>query len=265
MDLREFGLSEEYLCFIERRTIKGEVDYYTEQHHILPTHKWPEFVDLKLHPWNSSELSYEDHVEAHRLLKECLQDFGSNVAYVMMTGRQEELASLLSKRFKGTVVLKGEGGNVRVPVGTQLEGYKPIGGAKPGNLNHRYGKRSAMKGVSTEDHPCFGTKTLVNQTTGERKRVPKDHQEEGWLPYSRTRGARAWETPAVQRDDSSMAIWKAAGVIYDRFKLHGKVYGFIPLLLKEGIIPIHNNSVDRILKDIREGWNPYDDPQWIEL
>ena len=48
-----------YLCFVEtNKCTDGE---YSEKHHILPKHIWPEYENFNQHPWNMVTLSLHDH------------------------------------------------------------------------------------------------------------------------------------------------------------------------------------------------------------
>ncbi len=52
-----------YLCFVEtNKCTDGE---YSEKHHILPKHIWPEYENFNQHPWNMVTLSLHDHLLAH--------------------------------------------------------------------------------------------------------------------------------------------------------------------------------------------------------
>lgn len=53
-----------------------EVDGYSELHHILPKSKYPEYSDLKEHPWNGVRLSYVDHCRAHYWIWKATGDYG---------------------------------------------------------------------------------------------------------------------------------------------------------------------------------------------
>lgn len=52
-----------YLCFVE--TNKCDSVYYSEKHHILPKHIWPEYENFSQHPWNMVTLTLHDHLLAH--------------------------------------------------------------------------------------------------------------------------------------------------------------------------------------------------------
>lgn len=60
-------LYKEYIDFIEENRT-GRLKYKTETHHILPKCLFPEYKDLKIHPWNSVELSHRNHFIAHYIL-----------------------------------------------------------------------------------------------------------------------------------------------------------------------------------------------------
>lgn len=41
---------------------------YTEKHHILPKHMFPDYKNFKLHPWNLIKLTARQHILAHYIL-----------------------------------------------------------------------------------------------------------------------------------------------------------------------------------------------------
>ncbi|UYD59789.1 hypothetical protein LEHPIFIF_00016 [Aeromonas phage avDM9-HANS] len=45
-----------------------------EKHHILPVGVFPEYADLKEHPWNGCELTYIDHCRAHHFIANAIDD-----------------------------------------------------------------------------------------------------------------------------------------------------------------------------------------------
>ena len=48
--------------------LKHDPRFYTEKHHILPQHAFPEYANFSLNPWNKVLLTYRQHVIAHILL-----------------------------------------------------------------------------------------------------------------------------------------------------------------------------------------------------
>lgn len=52
-----------YLCFVENN--KSDDVEYSEKHHILPKHIWPEYESFSQHPWNMVTLTLHNHLLAH--------------------------------------------------------------------------------------------------------------------------------------------------------------------------------------------------------
>lgn len=63
-----------------------ESGIYTENHHILPKCIYPEFSDLKEHPWNSAKLSYENHYIAHSIIMEAFKSTKLIYGWSLMNG-----------------------------------------------------------------------------------------------------------------------------------------------------------------------------------
>jgi hypothetical protein len=63
----------------------------SHKHHILPQHWFgEEDINTRDHPSNIIYLSYEAHIEAHRLLHEEYKLQEDEVAYKYMSGQSEE-------------------------------------------------------------------------------------------------------------------------------------------------------------------------------
>lgn len=71
---------------------------YIERHHILPRAKsfWPEYGNLKQHPWNGVDLSARQHVIAHWILARALGGGMNNALWIMANG----ISAKRSARFK---------------------------------------------------------------------------------------------------------------------------------------------------------------------
>lgn len=80
-----------YMRFIENVSIRSiPDDYNTERHHICPSSLFPEYKNLKEHPWNSIHLTSREHYIAHLILAKA---YGGPMIYalrMMGVGRSSE-------------------------------------------------------------------------------------------------------------------------------------------------------------------------------
>ncbi|MCK5375395.1 MAG: hypothetical protein KAJ40_08920, partial [Alphaproteobacteria bacterium] len=60
-----------YTNICQNAVLRTRPTGYCESHHILPKSIYPEFEDVKLHPWNSVYLTAREHFIVHRLLTKC--------------------------------------------------------------------------------------------------------------------------------------------------------------------------------------------------
>ena len=95
---------KEYIDFCISNNEKNHTSFSTEHHHILPKAKdcFPEFLNLKIHTWNGSYLSYENHFIAHSLLAEAVDNKSVQYSFIMLSNMSEntdtELYALLKKK-----------------------------------------------------------------------------------------------------------------------------------------------------------------------
>lgn len=90
MDFKEIILSSEYEVhcnesleqYLSLILEDYDGDEYSEVHHILPKSMFSEFRNDKS---NLVRLKYNDHIEAHRLLKNIFKTYGMKLSYILMT------------------------------------------------------------------------------------------------------------------------------------------------------------------------------------
>lgn len=87
----------EYLKLV---SVSEVCDTYTERHHICPVSMFDQYKNSN---WNIVVLSYNNHVEAHRLLCEMYQNCSMKRAYSFMVGANitDKIRYLTSGAFKG--------------------------------------------------------------------------------------------------------------------------------------------------------------------
>lgn len=75
-----------YVKFVLSRA-NAKIKYQTHFHHILPKAKdlFPEYKDLKLHPWNGVHLTIREHYIAHRLLHLAFPGSSQTLAFYNMS------------------------------------------------------------------------------------------------------------------------------------------------------------------------------------
>lgn len=66
---------------------------YTENHHILPVNRYPEFQNFNHHPWNCAVLTYRQHILAHWLLWKVFDDHAHAKAFRMMCNMEDKIPS----------------------------------------------------------------------------------------------------------------------------------------------------------------------------
>lgn len=98
-----------YVAFITscQRHNQTALTSYTEKHHICPKSKdmFPEYKNLKQHPWNKCELTYRQHIIAHLILYKCF-DTQSQLLSVLYTIGQYHVKKLNLKGINFKTVEK---------------------------------------------------------------------------------------------------------------------------------------------------------------
>jgi hypothetical protein len=80
-----------YVNFINscRKHNQEHFNVYTEKHHICPKSKdmFPEYKNLKEHPWNECKLTYRQHIIAHFFLYKCVNTQSQLLALLYTSGQ----------------------------------------------------------------------------------------------------------------------------------------------------------------------------------
>lgn len=75
---------KEYLDKYLQICSSSALDGYSEKHHILPKHCWPEYEDFSIFPWNKVHLTAKDHALAHYYFAKCVNTYKSWYAVMAM-------------------------------------------------------------------------------------------------------------------------------------------------------------------------------------
>lgn len=100
-----------YISFISSCTTKNiTTDDTTENHHILPKCKgfWPEYKNLREYPWNSSQLTYRQHIIAHIMLAKIFKGKMWTALWSMVNGKGKKYRSPLDINTKMYAKLREE-------------------------------------------------------------------------------------------------------------------------------------------------------------
>ncbi len=91
LNIIDYNKLNEYVNFcIENNT--EPIKFKTARHHILPQANFPQFKNLKFHPWNSSNLSHQHHYISHYLLAQAIDN--SSIIYAWNSMKNKD-----SKRY----------------------------------------------------------------------------------------------------------------------------------------------------------------------
>ncbi len=94
---------DRYLKFMSSFKNQSKIKGITEEHHILPksTDCFPEYQDLKLHPWNKINLPLKAHYIAHIMLAKAIG--GKQWQALQLMGRLKNHSSITYKRIRQEV------------------------------------------------------------------------------------------------------------------------------------------------------------------
>lgn len=172
--IRDYQKLQDYITFCLDRNQNKRIKGKTSLHHILPQAKscFPEFKDLKEHPWNGTHLMYSDHYIAHAMFCDAVFNDSQLSAWYAMNNKD-----IRTKKINSPEEL----------IGPELH-QKLMEERSELNSNNRKNtivvtvlSTGETKTISTEEfyknkdlykHHAEGAVVCVDKGTGERFRVP---------------------------------------------------------------------------------------------
>lgn len=203
-----------YISLIERNTgITHDDSIYVEKHHILPKSMFKEY---RLSKWNLVNLTYDDHIEAHRLLMLMYQNSKMKRAYSFITRNNldEKIKFQTSGAFTGDENVSKKA-DVRKKISEKKTGVE-----RPDMKGKKYfgaSKETYELGIKSMSEKLKET-VIVRDKDGNKFRVSIDDERylNGEL-VSFNKGIKR-ENSATKRPEVLDNIMSKRNATYDRFK-----------------------------------------------
>lgn len=107
-----------------------------------------------------------------------------------------------------------------------------------------------LKGVTGPAHPSFGKPNVMKGVTGE------SHPLHGGTSWAK--GLKPWDHH-IAKQHGTDKMWLLSGKVYDLW-ISGIGYTRASKILTIGV-----NQASAMVEKFKAGWNPYEDPEWLQF